>query len=171
MGLTARTLRELRLTGYFHSARRAQFRSSGSCTGTCFARFAMRLRAPLQLQFFRNNSAPTTSEGALSRNRNSAFACYSQSYFADAGNAGNFPTSRASRWMMTCAFRFDAICLMRSIDATVWARSCSTKERSRFQAQDSRELEPIVSGTKRQFVWTANALRTFNIDDAPHNSK
>ena len=99
------------------------------------------------------------------------FAVVPGNYFANAGNAGNFPTSRASRWMMTCAFRFDAICLMRSIDATVWARSCSTKERSRFQAQDSRELEPIVSGAKRRFAWTANALRTFHIDDALHNSK
>jgi hypothetical protein len=43
--------------------------------------------------------------------------------FADAGNAGNLSTSRASCWMMTFAFRFDAIFLMRSIDATVCARS------------------------------------------------
>src|SRR5580658_2574618 len=44
-------------------------------------------------------------------------------YFAKAGNTGNFSTSRASCWMMTVAFRFDAIFLMRSIEATVWARS------------------------------------------------
>jgi hypothetical protein len=46
--------------------------------------------------------------------------CY---YFAEAGNAGNLSTSRASCWMMTVALRFAAIFLMRSIDATVCARS------------------------------------------------
>ena len=44
-------------------------------------------------------------------------------YFADAGNTGNFSRSRASCWMMTLAFRFDAMLLMRSIDATDCARS------------------------------------------------
>ena len=44
-------------------------------------------------------------------------------YFANAGNTGNFSMSRASCWMMTVAFRFAAIFLMRSIEATVWARS------------------------------------------------
>src|SRR5262249_56499841 len=44
-------------------------------------------------------------------------------YFADAGNAANLSTSRASCWMMTVALRFAAIFLRRSSDATVWARS------------------------------------------------
>src|SRR5262249_60657408 len=47
----------------------------------------------------------------------------SSGYFADAGNAGNLSTSRASCWMMTVALRFAAIFLRRSSDATVWARS------------------------------------------------
>lgn len=44
-------------------------------------------------------------------------------YFAASGKAGNFPTSRASCWMMSVAFRFAASCLMRSMEANVCARS------------------------------------------------
>jgi hypothetical protein len=44
-------------------------------------------------------------------------------YFAAAGNAGSLPTSRASCWMITVAFRFAAIFLKRSIDAIDSARS------------------------------------------------
>jgi hypothetical protein len=44
-------------------------------------------------------------------------------YFAAAGNAGSLPTSRASCWMMTVAFRFVAIFLKRSIQASDAARS------------------------------------------------
>ena len=132
----------------------------------------MRLRAPLQLQFFPQQlNADDELEGGGIPGIGTARSPVLPELLRGRGNAGNFSTSRASCWMMTCALKFVAICLMRSIDATVWARSCSTKERSQFQAQNSRELEPIVSGVKRQFAWTANALRTFNIDDAPHNSK
>ena len=46
-----------------------------------------------------------------------------RAYFAAAGYAGSFSMSRASCWMMTFAFRFSEIFLIRSIDATVWARS------------------------------------------------
>src|ERR1700735_3796605 len=42
-------------------------------------------------------------------------------YLGKAGNTGSFSTSRASCWMMSVAFRFAAIFLMRSIEATVWA--------------------------------------------------
>ena len=42
---------------------------------------------------------------------------------AAAGNAGSFGMSRGSCWMMKVALRFFWICLMRSIDASVWARS------------------------------------------------
>ena len=44
-------------------------------------------------------------------------------YFAAAGNAGSLPMSRMSCWMTTVAFRFATICFMRSIEATVAARS------------------------------------------------
>jgi hypothetical protein len=44
-------------------------------------------------------------------------------YFAAAGNAGSLPMSRMSCWMMTVALRFATICFMRSIEATVAARS------------------------------------------------
>lgn len=44
-------------------------------------------------------------------------------YFAAAGNTGNLATSRWSCWMITVAFRFFAICLKRSIDASEAARS------------------------------------------------
>jgi hypothetical protein len=50
-------------------------------------------------------------------------AISSSNYFAKAGNTGNFSMSRASCWITTVAFRFDAIFLMRSIEATVCARS------------------------------------------------
>ena len=46
-----------------------------------------------------------------------------QSYFAAAGNAGSLPMSRESCWMMTVPFTFPTICFMRSIDASVAARS------------------------------------------------
>src|SRR5262249_23641995 len=44
-------------------------------------------------------------------------------YFAAVGNAGNLSMSRASCWMITVALRFAASFLMRSIDASVCARS------------------------------------------------
>ena len=44
-------------------------------------------------------------------------------YFAAAGNAGSLPMSRMSCWMTTVALRFATICFMRSIEATVAARS------------------------------------------------
>src|SRR4030095_12186455 len=44
-------------------------------------------------------------------------------YFAAAGNAGSLPMSRMSCWMTTVAFTFATICFMRSIEATVAARS------------------------------------------------
>jgi GAF domain-containing protein len=44
-------------------------------------------------------------------------------YRAAAGNAGSLPMSRGSCWMMTVAFRFFSICLMRSSEAMVSARS------------------------------------------------
>src|ERR1041384_4173722 len=47
----------------------------------------------------------------------------SSGYFAAAGNAGSLPMSRMSCWMMTVAFRLATIPFMRSIEATVAARS------------------------------------------------
>ena len=44
-------------------------------------------------------------------------------YFAAAGKAGSLPMSRRSCWMITVALRFAAIFFIRSIDATVCARS------------------------------------------------
>jgi len=44
-------------------------------------------------------------------------------YFAAAGNDGSFAISRMSCWMMIVAFRFLAMPLTRSSDATVCARS------------------------------------------------
>ena len=44
-------------------------------------------------------------------------------YFAAAGNAGSFSTSRASCWMITVALVFAPIFLRRSSDAIVCARS------------------------------------------------
>jgi hypothetical protein len=44
-------------------------------------------------------------------------------YFADAGNTGSLPTSRASCWMMTVALRLAAIFLKRSSEPSVWAWS------------------------------------------------
>jgi len=46
-----------------------------------------------------------------------------RTYFAAAGNAGSFSTSRASCWMITVALVFAAIFLSRSSDAMVCARS------------------------------------------------
>ena len=46
-----------------------------------------------------------------------------RAYFAAAGNAGSFSTSRASCWMITVALEFAAIFLRRSSDAIVCARS------------------------------------------------
>ena len=43
-------------------------------------------------------------------------------YFAAAGKAGSLSMSRGSCWMMTVAFRFFAICLKRSNEASVSAR-------------------------------------------------
>src|SRR5262249_22428236 len=44
-------------------------------------------------------------------------------YFAAFGNAGSFPISRGSCWMITVAFRFFSIPLIRWIEAMVCARS------------------------------------------------
>src|SRR2546427_266063 len=44
-------------------------------------------------------------------------------YFAAAGNAGSLPMSRMSCWMTRVALRFATSCFMRSIEATVAARS------------------------------------------------
>src|SRR6185503_1022205 len=44
-------------------------------------------------------------------------------YFAAAGNAGSLPMSRTSCWMTTVAFRLATSCFMRSMEATVAARS------------------------------------------------
>ena len=43
-------------------------------------------------------------------------------YFAAAGKAGSLSMSRGSCWMITVAFRFFAICLKRSNEASVSAR-------------------------------------------------
>src|SRR4029453_2918437 len=51
--------------------------------------------------------------------RSHGFGCY----FAAPGNAGSLPMSRMSCWITTVALRFVTICFMRSIEATVAARS------------------------------------------------
>src|SRR5258708_2321881 len=80
-----------------------------------FCRFPLKYREPV--------SAKGTMPRRRPRRRRLGPGRDVDIYFAAAGNAGSLATSRASCWITTVALRFAAIVLMRSSDATVWARS------------------------------------------------
>ena len=112
-------------TGAEHEARFTQELSSRVPEKVC-AEIVRDVARPRPARSALARGCVERSPPAITRFENSLISsgnAPSFSYFADAGNAGNFSMSRASCWMMTLALRLSAIFLMRSIDATVSARS------------------------------------------------
>ena len=83
-----------------------------------FRRMSKRLRHPSSLR-----RRCGIAEGAAAPSDLNAWKLKPAPYFAEAGNAGNLSTSRASCWMMTVALEPATIFLTRSSEASVWERS------------------------------------------------